>query len=234
MYQVNITEQMIDAEPQEIITNDNLNAVVDAQVYFKVKDDELSVKNSQYNVNNVNFQIVNLARTTLRNIIGTLTLKSANSERGRINDDLHKILIQETTNWGIDIVRAELKQIDPPKDVQETMNKIVKAENEKLAAVDYATAAETAADGKKRAAIKEAEGIRQARILAAGGEAEAIQLVNDAANKFFVGNAQLLKRLETVQISLQNNTKIVVPANTELVNVIGELAGGILPLKKEK
>jgi regulator of protease activity HflC (stomatin/prohibitin superfamily) len=234
MYQVNITEQMVDAEPQEIITNDNLNAVVDAQVYFKVKDDEQSVKNSQYNVNNVNFQIVNLARTTLRNIIGTLTLKSANSERGRINDDLHKILIQETTNWGIDIVRAELKQIDPPKDVQETMNKIVKAENEKLAAVDFATAAETAADGKKRAAIKEAEGIRQARILAAEGEAEAIQLVNEAANKFFVGNAQLLKRLETVQVSLQNNAKIVVPSNTELVNVIGDLAGGVLPIKKEK
>jgi regulator of protease activity HflC (stomatin/prohibitin superfamily) len=234
MYRINITEQMVDAEPQEIITNDNLNAVVDAQVYFKVKTDEESVKNSVYNVNNVNFQIVNLARTTLRNIIGTLTLKSANSERGRINDDLHKILIQETTNWGIDIVRAELKQIDPPKDVQETMNKIVKAENEKLAAVDFATAAETAADGKKRAAIKEAEGIRQARILASEGEAEAIRLVNEAAEKYFVGNAQLLKRLETVQVSLQNNAKIVLPANTELVNVIGELAGGILPLKKEK
>ncbi len=234
MYQVNITEQMVDAEPQEIITNDNLNAVVDAQVYFKVKDDEANVKNSQYKVSNVNFQIVNLARTTLRNIIGTMTLKSANSERGRINEDLHKILIQETTNWGIDIVRAELKQIDPPKDVQETMNKIVKAENEKLAAVDFATAAETAADGKKRAAIKEAEGIRQARILAAEGEAEAIRLVNDAANKFFVGNAQLLKRLETVQRSLEKNSKIVVPANTELVNVIGELAGGIIPLNKEK
>jgi regulator of protease activity HflC (stomatin/prohibitin superfamily) len=231
VYRINITEQMVDAEPQEIITNDNLNAVVDAQVYFKVKADEDSVKNSVYNVNDVNFQIVNLARTTLRNIIGTMTLKSANSERGRINDDLHKILIQETTNWGIDIVRTELKQIDPPKDVQETMNKIVKAENEKLAAVDFATAAETAADGKKRAAIKEAEGIRQARILAAEGEAEAIKLVNEAANKFFVGNAQLLKRLETVQTSLQNNTKIVVPANTELVNVIGELAGGVLPIK---
>jgi regulator of protease activity HflC (stomatin/prohibitin superfamily) len=234
MYQVNITEQMVDAEPQEIITNDNLNAVVDAQVYFKVKDDEVSVKNSQYKVSNVNFQMVNLARTTLRNIIGTMTLKSANSERGRINEDLHKILIQETTNWGIDIVRAELKQIDPPKDVQETMNKIVKAENEKLAAVDFATAAETAADGKKRAAIKEAEGIRQARILAAEGEAEAIRLVNEAANKYFIGNAQLLKRLDTVQNSLQNNSKIVVPANAELVNVIGDLAGGVLPLKKEK
>ena len=234
IYRINITEQMVDAEPQEIITNDNLNAVVDAQVYFKVKADEESVKNSVYNVNDVNFQIVNLARTTLRNIIGTMTLKSANSERGRINDDLHKILIQETTQWGIDIVRTELKQIDPPKDVQETMNKIVKAENEKLAAVDFATAAETAADGKKRAAIKEAEGIRQARILAAEGEAEAIRLVNEAANKFFVGNAQLLKRLETVQRSLEKNSKIVVPANTELVNVIGELAGGVLPLKKEK
>ena len=79
IYRINITEQMVDAEPQEIITNDNLNAVVDAQVYFKVKDDEANVKNSQYKVSNVNFQIVNLARTTLRNIIGTMTLKSANS-----------------------------------------------------------------------------------------------------------------------------------------------------------
>jgi regulator of protease activity HflC (stomatin/prohibitin superfamily) len=223
---------MVDAQPQEIITNDNLNAVVDAQIYFKIKNDEESVKFSQYNVNNVTIQIVNLARTTLRNIIGTLTLKSANSERGKINDELLKVLVKETTKWGIDIVRAELKEIDPPKDVQETMNKIVKAENEKIAAIDFATAAETTADGKKRAAIKEAEGIRQARILAAEGEAEAIRLVNDAANKYFIGNAQLMKRLETVQASLQNNAKVVVPSNTELVNVIGELAG-VVPLKRD-
>jgi regulator of protease activity HflC (stomatin/prohibitin superfamily) len=164
MYQVNITEQLVNADPQEIITNDNLNAMVDAQIYYKVKADEESVKNSQYNVNNVNFQIVNLSRSTLRNIIGTLSLKSANSERGRINDELHTILIKETTHWGIDIVRAELKEIDPPKDVQDTMNKIVKAENEKIAAIDFATAAETTADGIKRAEIKKAEGVRQARI----------------------------------------------------------------------
>ncbi len=232
MYRVNVTEQMVDAEPQEIITNDNLNAAVDAQVYFKVKQDEESVKNSQYNVNHVNYQIVNLARTTLRNIIGTLTLKSANSERGRINDELHKVLMNETTNWGIEIVRTELKQIDPPKDVQETMNKIVKAENEKIAAIDYATAAETVADGQKRASIKQAEGIRQARILQAGGEAEAIRLVNEAADKYFVGNAQLLRRLEMVEKSLQANAKIVVPSGTELVNVIGEMAG-VLPLKRD-
>ena len=233
MYKINVTEIMIDAQPQEIITNDNLNASVDAQVYFKIKDDELNVKRSQYNVNNVQRQIVNLARTTLRNIIGTLTLKSANSERGKINSELHQVLIKETETWGIDVVRTELKQIDPPKDVQETMNKIVKAENEKIAAIDYATAAETAADGEKRAAIKKAEGIKESQILEAAGEAEAIRLVNEAANKYFVGNAQLLKKLDTVVKSLQNNAKIVVPENTELVNVIGDLSG-VLPLKKER
>ncbi len=232
IYQVNITEQMVDAEPQEIITNDNLNAKVDAQVYFKVKPDEQDVKSAIYNVNNYQWQIVNLARTTLRNIIGTLTLKSANSERGKINAELHKTLMEETSNWGIEIVRTELKEIDPPKDVQETMNKVVKAENEKIAAVDFATATETAADGQKRAEIKKAEGIKQARILQAEGEAEAIKLVNEAAEKYFVGNAQVLRKLEAVEHAFSNNAKIVVPAGTELVNVIGEMAG-VLPLQRE-
>ncbi|MBN2019907.1 MAG: SPFH/Band 7/PHB domain protein [Sedimentisphaerales bacterium] len=233
MYKVNVTEQMVDAEPQEIITNDNLNARVDAQVYFKVRPDEESVKNSQYNVNHYQWQIVNLARTTLRNIIGTLTLKSANSERGKINADLHKTLCEETAHWGIEIVRTELKEIDPPKDVQETMNKVVKAENEKIAAVDFATATETQADGLKRAEIKKAEGIKQARILQAQGEAEAIRLVNEAAEKYFIGNAQILRKLEAVEKSLAHNAKVVVPTNTELVNVIGEMAG-VLPLKMEE
>src|SRR4030042_4280607 len=165
IFRVNVTEQMVDAEPQEIITNDNLNASVDAQVYFRVKADENSVKGSIYNVNDYKWQIVNLARTTLRNIIGTLTLKSANSERGKINADLYKTLHNETQHWGIEIVRTELKEIDPPSDVQETMNKAVKAENEKIAAIDYATATETAADGEKRAKIKEAEGFKASKIL---------------------------------------------------------------------
>src|SRR4030043_1705590 len=233
IFVINVTEQMVDAQPQEIITNDNLNASVDAQVYFRVKADEESVKGSQYNVNNYSWQIVNLARTTLRNIIGTLTLKSANSERGKINSDLHKTLLEETSSWGIEIVRTELKEIDPPKDVQETMNKVVKAENEKIAAIDFATATETGADGLKRAEIKKAEGIKQARILQAEGEAEAIKLVNEAANKYFVGNAQILRKLEAVEHSLKNNAKIVVPSNTQLVNVIGEMAG-VLPLKNEQ
>jgi regulator of protease activity HflC (stomatin/prohibitin superfamily) len=229
MFLVNVTEVMVNAEPQEIITSDKLNARVDAQVYFKVKSDEESVKNSQYSVFNYQYQIVNLARTTLRNIIGTLTLKSANSERGRINSELQRTLRDETTHWGIEIVRTELKEIDPPQDVQETMNKVVKAENEKVAAIDFATATETMADGARRAEIKRAEGIKQAKILQAEGEAQAIQLVNEAADRYFVGNAQLLRRLETVETALSHNAKIVVPANTELVNVIGELAG-VVPI----
>ena len=230
MHMVNITEQMFDAEPQQIITNDNLNAQVDAQIYFKVKPSEEDVKASQYNVNEYRRQIIALARTTLRNIIGTLTLKSANSERGRINSELQQTLRAETASWGIEIVRTELKEIDPPPDVQETMNKVVKAENEKVAAIDFATAAETSADGTKRAEIKKAEGIRQAQILTAEGEAQAIKLVNEAANQYFVGNAQLLRKLQTVEESLKQNAKIVIPANTELVNVIGDLSG-VLPLK---
>ncbi len=233
LIQINVTEQMVDAQPQEIITNDNLNARVDAQVYFKVKDDELSVKNSQYNVNNYKIQIVNLARTTLRNIIGTLTLKSANSERDKINNELLSTLSAETKSWGMEIVRTELKEIDPPKDVQETMNKVVKAENEKIAALDYANAVERQADGEKRAEIKKAEGIKQAKILAAEGEAEAIRLVNEAANTYFVGNAQLLRKLEAMEKSLRDNAKIVIPEGSELINVIGDLAGVTpLPVKR--
>ena len=138
---------------------------------------------------------------------------------------MHRILSVETSKWGLEIVRTELKEIDPPKDVQETMNKVVKAENEKIAAIDFATATETQADGQRRAEIKKAEGIRQAKILAAEGEAQAIKLVNEAAELYFIGNAQVLRKLETVEKAFWQNAKIIVPANGELVNIVGDLAG---------
>ncbi len=209
MMKINITERMVNAEPQEIITKDKLNARVDAQVYFKVKDNEQSIKDSQYHVNDYKEQIVNLARTTLRNIIGTLTLNEANSGRDKINRELMKTLMEETKSWGLDIVRTELKEIDPPKDVQETMNKVVKAENEKIAAVDYATAKETDADGDRRAAIKKAEGAARAVEIEAKAKAEAIKLVNESAEKYFKGNAQLLRKYEVTENSLKDNAKII-------------------------
>ena len=236
LMKVNITEMMVDAGGQEIITKDALNAEVDAQVYFKVKTDEPSVKASEYNVYNYKIQIVALARTTLRNIIGTMNLMEANSERGRINKSLYDQLTVETQNWGIEIVRTELKEINPPKGVQEAMNNVVVANNQKVAAVDFATATETKADGEKRAVIKNAEGDRQSRILAAEGarqskilvaegDAKAIELVNVAAETFFKGNAVELKKLQVVQEALANNSKIVIPAGQTLVNVMGDLAG---------
>jgi regulator of protease activity HflC (stomatin/prohibitin superfamily) len=232
MYKVNTTEQMVDIEPRVIITNDNLNVTIDAHVYFKINQYEINVKSSQYNVDNVHLQVVSLARTTLRNIIGTLSFKSVNGERNKINQDLYDTLVRETKSWGVEITRAELKQVEPPKDVQRSINQIVKAENKKIAAIDFATAKETEADGQKRATIKHAEGVRTSRILQAEGEAKAIRLINEAANKHFVGNAQLLKRLETLSNALEENTTIVVPSNSDLVNVIGDLAG-VLPINKK-
>jgi regulator of protease activity HflC (stomatin/prohibitin superfamily) len=225
LLKVNITEMMVDAGGQEIITKDALNASVDAQVYFKVKTDETSVKASEYNVFNYKVQIVALARTTLRNIIGTMNLMEANSERGKINKSLYDQLTVETQNWGIEIVRTELKEINPPDTVQQAMNKVVVANNEKTAAIDFATATETKADGERRAVIKKADGDKQSRILVAEGEAQAIKLVNEAADAYFKGNAQLLKQLQVAQEALVNNSKIVIPAGQSLINVIGDLAG---------
>jgi len=243
MRRVNVTEQMVDAEPQEVITADNLNAKVDAQVYFKVRMDEDSVKKSQYNVFNYRIQIVALARTTLRDIIGNKKFTEVNSKRGELNKLLQSELKKETESWGIDVVRAELKEIDPPKDVQDSMNKVIKAEKEKEAAVDFATARETTADGEKRARIKEAEGLkqsdilkaegrRQTMILEAEGRAIAIKEVNEAASKYFKDNAVLLKRLEVTADALRNNSKVVLPSNGQLINVIGDTAG-LVPLKTE-
>lgn len=225
MIVVNTTEMMVSSEKREIITADSLNAVVDSNVYFKVKLDEDSVKASVYNVYSYSTQIVALAKTTLRNIIGTMTLKQANSERNTINQALFSQLSKETSNWGIEIVRTELKEINPPEKVQETMNSVVIANNQKVAAQDFATATETKADGERRAAIKVAEGQRQAAILQAEGQAQAIKLVNEAANLYFVGNAQLLRKLEAVETSLKNGSKIVIPSDGKLINVIGNLAG---------
>jgi regulator of protease activity HflC (stomatin/prohibitin superfamily) len=230
MFKINITERRVDIEPQSIITKDKLNAEVDAVVYYKVVD----TKKSIYNVQNFETAVPSLAKTTLRAVIGKMTLTESNENRDQINADVERILDKQTDAWGISVIRVELQRIEPPQDVQAAMNKVVKAENEKIAATDMATAIETQADGARRAEIKKAEGVAAGIKLKAGAEAEAIKLVNEAANKYFIGNAQLLKRLETVAVSLKDNAKVVVPSNTDLVNVVGELAGGVLPLRRSE
>jgi regulator of protease activity HflC (stomatin/prohibitin superfamily) len=232
---------MVTCGKQEVITKDNLNAAVSAQVYYKIKGDEQSVKDSQYNVNDVKTQIVALAQTTLRNVIGGFTLREANSQRAALNKSLQETISEETVNWGIAVVRCEIAEIDAPGDVQKAMNEIVKAESEKRAALDFATAVETKADGEKRASIKKAEGAAQAVTIAAkanaeaitvnaNAKAEAIRTVNAAANETFTGASVDLKKLEVAEIVFKENSKIIIPQGTNMTMLVSEVAG-VVPVK---
>jgi len=198
---VNITEQMVDVPEQTVQTADKLNTLVDAMVYYQIKD----VKTSQYNVDNHRRQLTSLARTTLRAVMGNLTLTECIQKRDDINKKVEKVLEKETNSYGVTVLRVEVQRIEPPRDVQEAMNEVVKAEQKKIAAKDTATALETEADGQRRASIKKAEGSRQAMILEAEGKAKAFKLVDES----FKGGAKELKELEVTQASLQKNSKII-------------------------
>ncbi len=239
MYRVNITEQMVDVPPQMVITKDKLNAQVDAVVYYKIKD----VKASIYNVDDHRKQLTSLARTTLRAVIGNMTLTDANEKRSDINEKVELVLDKETNSYGVEVLRVEIQKIEPPADVQESMNKVVKAEQEKIAARDTATATETKADGEKRAEIKKAEGVRMGLILSAEGKSEAIKkvaeadaarikIVNESAQKYFVGNAQILRKLEATEESLKRNAKFLVDTNK--VQTIVTDASGVTPVIKKE
>jgi len=225
MVKVNITENMVDVDPQKIITSDDLNATVDAVVYFRVVDPTKAI----YNAENYRRQIASLARTTLRDIIGKMTLTAANSKRDELNAILERELDSQTNAWGIDVIRVELQRIEPPDDVQVAMNNVVIAEREKKAAVDFATAVETKADGEKRAEIKMAQGDAIRKVALA--DADKIEKVNTAIQKYFKNEAQMYKKLETVERSLRNGTKYVIDPNTEITNVIAERMAGIVPIE---
>lgn len=219
---VNMTEQMTDIEPQVVITSDNLNVGVDAVVYYKVEN----AKKSVYNIDDHERQLTSLARTTLRAVIGKKSLKDANEQRDKINTDVEKILKVETASYGVDVLRVEIQRIEPPADVQEQMNEVVKAERKKIAAKDFATAVETEADGRRRANIKEAEGRRQASILIAEGKSKAFELIEKTFNK----KAQLDKQLEVTRDSLKNNSKIILTQK----GISPQLLIGDLPITSSK
>lgn len=254
---INVTEWIADTQTIEVITKDKLNARVRAQTYVKVKSDSESVKNSQYNVYNYQDQIVQLLSTTLRNVIGNMELSEANSQRSVINDLVRASLEKETAKWGIEIMRVELREIDPPANVQAVMNEVVVAENQKIASVNFANATEIKADGEKRAEIKRAEaqkqkvildaegkkqqqilfgeGSKSQQIFEAEGKAKAIELVNMSITSFFLENAQKYKYLETMQASMQNNSKIIIAEKgiTPML-FLGDVDNKPFPLKETK
>lgn len=242
MVRVNITERMVDVEPQTVITKDKLNAIVDAVVYYQIKD---PVK-ATYNVDDHAAQLTSLARTTLRSVIGKMTLTEANENRDDINSKVEAVLDKETDSYGVEVLRCEIQKIEPPQDVQKSMNEVVKAEQEKIAAMDKASAREIVADGDRRAEIKKAEGVKQGLILRADGESEAIikvsraraqeiAVVNTSINKYFKEDAQVYKKLETVERSLKAGSKYVIDSNSNIMNVISDVAGvQVMPVDTSK
>lgn len=172
MLKVDMREHVIDVPPQEVITKDNVVVVVDAVIYYEVTDAFKSV----YNVNNFEFATIKLAQTNLRNVIGELELDQTLTSRESINTKLRTVLDEATDKWGIRITRVEIKKIDPPKDIMEAMSKQMKAERTKRAAI-------LEAEGIRQSEILKAEGEKQAAILRAEGEAEAIKKVAEA-NKY--------------------------------------------------
>ena len=236
---VNMREQVIDVPPQEIITEDNVVVTIDAVIYYQVIDPTKAL----YEIEDFELAIVKLAQTTLRNIVGEMSLDTCLTSREKINPELRKVLDEATDKWGTKVNRIELQRIDPPSDIQTAMHKQKTAEQERRQFRLLATGRKEAAVQDKEASILKAEGDKRSQILKAEGEAtaielvakaqaEAIKLVSESANKYFKENAQLNKKLDTVRETFSQQTKIVVPSSADILNVIGlEGPSQVLPIK---
>lgn len=177
---ITLKEQVMDSPPQDVITKDNVTMKIDTVVYFKIFDAKLYT----YGAVNPLGALENLTATTLRNIVGGLTLDDTLTSRDDINDQMTRALDEATDQWGIKVGRVELKNIIPPREIQNAMEKQMKAERDRretlLQAEGHKQAAITRAEGDKQAMILAAEGERDARIARAEGEAKAIFLAKKA------------------------------------------------------
>jgi regulator of protease activity HflC (stomatin/prohibitin superfamily) len=180
---IDLREQVVSFPPQPVITEDNLVVGIDTVLYFTVND----AKSATYEVANPLQAIEQITVTTLRNVIGSLTLEQALTSRDHINAQLRTVLDEATGKWGIRVNRVELKSIDPPGSIQEAMEKQMRAERDRRAAILNAEGVKQSqiltAEGQKQAAVLTAEGAKTAAILRAEGEAQAIKTVFDAIHE---------------------------------------------------
>lgn len=238
MLRVNMREQVIDVPPQEIITEDNVVVTIDAVIYYQVVD----ARRALYEIEDFELAIVKLAQTTLRNIVGEMSLDVCLTSREKINVELRSVLDQATDKWGTKVNRIELQRIDPPSDIQTAMHKQKTAEQERRQLRLLATGRKEAAAQEKQGAILKAQGEKVAAILKAEGEAKAVELVAEAqakaikavsesANQYFKENAQLNKKLDVIRDTFSQQTKIVVPSSADILNVIGLEGATVVPVK---
>jgi len=180
---VDLREQVVTFPPQPVITQDNVTISIDTVFYFTITDPFRST----YEVANLLLAVEQLTVTTLRNVIGSLSLEEALTSRDKINADLRIVLDEATERWGIRVNRIELKSIDPPSSIQEAMEKQMRAERDKratiLTAEGFKQSQILTAEGEKQAAILKAEGDQQAKVLRAKGDAEATVLVFKAIHE---------------------------------------------------
>ena len=244
---VTLKETVEDFPPQPVITKDNVTMQIDTVVYFQITDPKLFT----YGVHNPINALGNLTATTLRNIIGDLELDETLTSRDTINGKMRLILDEATDPWGIKVNRVEVKNILPPRDIQEAMEKqmraererreaILKAEGEKKAAILTAEGEKEStilrAEAKKQAEIAEAEGKAQAQKLLADAEAYAIQVINDAnPNKAYV----TLKGYESLEkVANGQSTKLIIPSNLQesasFISSLTELTNTTKKEEKEK
>jgi regulator of protease activity HflC (stomatin/prohibitin superfamily) len=210
---IDIREQVIAVPEQQIITRDNVGVTVDGIVYVQITDPV----RAEYEIANVFMAVVSLAQTNLRSVLGTMSLDETLSNRETINAKLLESLDRETGKWGVKVMRVEIKRLDPPNDIQDSMSKQMKAEREKraqiLEAEGYKLALITKSEGDKQSKILQAEGAAQAQILSAEGEAQAIirvaegtakalELESQAAIANFKDAAVTREQLKVIQNSL--------------------------------
>ena len=249
---VSLKEQVADFPPQPVITKDNVTMQIDTVIYFQITDPKLYTYGVEHPMN----AIENLTATTLRNIIGDMELDQSLTSRDVINSRMRSILDEATDPWGIKVNRVELKNIIPPKEIQDAMEKQMKAERERREAILQAEGQKQSqilvaegekqsailrADAEKQAAILKAEGEKEARIMAAQAEAQAILQVQQAmADSLKLLNAAApndqvvkLKALETMEkVADGQATKIIIPS--ELQGLAGLAAGAKAVFADEK
>ena len=233
MLKVDMRERVINVEPQKVITKDNVSVTVDAVIYYRISD---PVK-ATFEVQNFAYAATTLAQTNLRNLIGDKSLDETLTARDLINANLRLVLDEATNTWGVKVTRVEVQKIDPPADITEAMSRQMKAERDKRANILEAEGVKQAqilqAEGVRQSEILKAEGDAQAKILRANAEAKAIEVVSNAAETFFKERAEVSKRLDVLNNVLAQQTKFIVPAGSDLVNVLGlDSAAPVVPIKR--
>ncbi|MEQ4305491.1 SPFH domain-containing protein [Plantactinospora sp. B6F1] len=228
---VDMREQVVSFPPQPVITSDNLVVSIDTVLYFKVVD---SVK-ATYEISNFLQAIEQLTVTTLRNVIGSLDLERALTSREEINRHLSGVLDETTGRWGIKVTRVEIKAIEPPPSIRDSMEKQMRAERDRRAAILNAEGHKQSqilsAEGEKQAAVLRADGDRQARILQAEGQAKAIRTVFDAIHQANPSQKvlayQYLQALPQIANGTANKVWIVPAELNKALEGLGGALGGL-------